>query len=133
MPERILPASTAPGDAHPPAPLQVLLGKWEQLIAPGKGRERECERTWDAGGHPWVPPAVERAPRRGAGAQGREAGVTLQRGRAAIGEVLCRSQLPVCNVRDGTLSLWGSPKKRGFSGVSLHNPTKVTKSHGSSV
>lgn len=94
---------------------------------------RECERTWDTGGHPWVPPAVERAPRRGAGAQGREAGVTLQRGRAAIGEVLCRSQLPVCNVRDGTLSLWESPKKRGFSGVSLHNPTKVTKSHGSSV
>lgn len=37
IPERILPASTAPGDARPPAPLQVLLGKWEQLIAPGKG------------------------------------------------------------------------------------------------
>lgn len=84
-----------------------------------------AELTWDAGEIPWVPPAPGRAGRGGGAALGHEAGLALQRGRAAGGEVPCRAQLPVGDAGDGTLNLCESPKKkkRAFSGVLLRDAT----------
>lgn len=84
-------------------------------------------RTEGAGGHPWVPSAVAQAPHGGGGGtHGDVAGVALERGRAAGGEVLCWFQLSVCDVWDGTLNLCGSPNKKGFLGLFLLNTVTVT-------
>lgn len=75
-------------------------------------------RTQDAGGHPWMPSAVAQAPHDGGGTHGDVAGIALERGCAAVGEVLCRFQLSVCDIWGGTLNLCGSPKNRAFQGYS---------------
>lgn len=75
-----------------------------------------------------MPSAAAQAPR-GGGTQGDVAGIALECGYAAVGEVLCRIQLSVCNNWDGTLNLCGSPNKQGFSRVFLLNTATVTNCH----
>lgn len=74
-------------------------------------------RTWDAAGHPWVPSAAGQAPHGAGGTQGHVAGVALELGCAARGEVLCRFQLSMGDVRDGALSLCGSPAPKPFPSI----------------
>lgn len=63
-----------------------------------------------------MPSAIAQA-LQGGGTHGDVAGIALERGRAAVGEVLCRFQLPVCDGWDRTLTLCGSPN-RAFQGYS---------------
>lgn len=101
---------TNPSPANP----TIQVGSY---TAGTRGGEQRSERTQDTGGHPWLPSATAQAPH-GAGAQRGVAGVALERGRAADGEVLCRFQLSVCDNQDRTLDLCRAPKPRAFQGGS---------------
>jgi len=65
-----------------------------------------------------VPSPAAQAPHGGGGTHGDVAGIALERGCAAVGEVLRRAQLSVGDVWGGTLNPCGAPDKEGFQGYS---------------